>query len=250
MFLPFVGWRWIWLIAAGVALAMIPVIRRLLLVERTPAEASETEGTRGMNGRHWTRLEALHDPVLLLCLPAITAPSTFGTALFFHQVHLAQVKSWSHIEFVALFPIYTIAGLVSIFGFGIALDRFGALKMMRWYLPPFALALIILGGSTSLWGGALAFVFVGVMQGGQATVPAAFWAEAYGTRHLGAIKAMIMATTVLGSAIGPGLTGAIIDMGVDFNAQLPWIGGYILASAVLGLIGLSRAQKRMNAALS
>ena len=40
----------------------------------------------------------------------------------------------------------------------------------------------------------------------------AFWAEFYGTRHIGAIKAMAAALMVFGSAIGPGLTGALIDL--------------------------------------
>ncbi len=244
--LPFVGWRLIWWIAGGVALAMIPVIRRLLSVERTPAEMAEAGGETGMEGRHWTRLEVLRDPVFLLCLPAITAPGTFGTALFFHQVHLVGVKSWTHIEFVALFPLYTFSGLAAVFAFGIAVDRFGALRMMRWYLPPFAVSLVILGLTPGLWGAAVAFVLLGVMQGGQSAVPAPFWAEVYGTRHVGSIKAMVTAGMVLGSAIGPGLTGFIIDAGVGFDEQLPWIGAYVLASAALMLVALRHAQKKMD----
>ena len=65
-------------------------------------------------------------------------------------------------------------------------------------------------------------------QGGNATTGAAFWAEAYGTAHVGAIKALATALMVIGSAIGPALTGALIDAGVTFPEQMLGIAAYMV----------------------
>ncbi|MEM7213308.1 MAG: MFS transporter, partial [Pseudomonadota bacterium] len=57
--------------------------------------------------------------------------------------------------------------------------------------------------------------------------------ELYGTRHLGSIKAIASAFMVVGSAIGPGLTGLVIDLGIDFSGQT-----IAMALATVGLSAL------------
>jgi hypothetical protein len=41
----------------------------------------------------------------------------------------------------------------------------------------------------------------------------------YGTNHLGSVRAMATALMVLSTAIGPGITGVLIDWGVTFPEQ-------------------------------
>jgi MFS family permease len=47
----------------------------------------------------------------------------------------------------------------------------------------------------------------------------ALWAEIYGTVHIGAIRALVTSAFVFASAIGPGISGALIDMQIELNAQ-------------------------------
>jgi MFS family permease len=61
-------------------------------------------------------------------------------------------------------------------------------------------------------------VLMGASVGMHVTMMATFWAEIFGTRHLGAIRAMMAAVMVLGTALGPAITGALIDLGLDFPA--------------------------------
>ena len=63
--------------------------------------------------------------------------------------------------------------------------------------------------------------------GANATLPNAFWAEFFGTAHIGAIKSMAAAAMVLGSAVGPGLTGLLIDLGVAIERQFLAIAGLL-----------------------
>ncbi len=234
-------WRWLWVIAAGVTLLGIPILLRLLRQERTPQSLSSEYSATGMDGHHWTRKEAIFHPLFWFMAPALLGPSAFITAFFFHQVHLAGSKGWQHIELVALFPIFTSVSLLSMFAAGWALDRWGTARIMPFYQLPMAVGFGIVGLTSSIGGATLALMFLALTVGANSTLPSAFWAEFYGTRHIGAIKAMATAVMVLGSAIGPGLTGLLIDLGMPLDIQFLWIGGFFVLVCVLTRIGIARA---------
>ncbi|UUP19628.1 hypothetical protein [Nitratireductor thuwali] len=61
---------------------------------------------------------------------------------------------------------------------------------------------------------------LGVSSGFSNTLMGALWPEVYGTRFLGAVRAMTVAVMVFASAMGPGLTGYLIDLGVSFPLQV------------------------------
>lgn len=63
------------------------------------------------------------------------------------------------------------------------------------------------------------------------TLSGAMWPELYGTAHLGAIRSVVVATMVFASAAGPGLTGYLIDAGVDYDLQLAAMGLYAVVAA-------------------
>ncbi len=234
-------WRWLWVIAAGVTLLGIPILLRLLRQERTPQSLSSEYSATGMEDRHWTRKEAIFHPLFWFMAPALLGPSAFITAFFFHQVHLADTKGWQHIELVALFPIFTSVSLLSMFAAGWALDKWGTARIMPFYQLPMAVGFGIVGLTSSIGGATLALMFLALTVGANSTLPSAFWAEFYGTRHIGAIKAMATAVMVLGSAIGPGLTGVLIDLGMPLDIQFLWIGGFFVLVCVLTRIGIARA---------
>ena len=75
---------------------------------------------------------------------------------------------------------------------------------------------------------------MGLAGGGHNTLLNACWAEFFGTRHLGSIKSAVTALMVLGSAIGPGLSGWLIDKGVGFGDQmLGYAATFAIAAALL-----------------
>ena len=84
--------------------------------------------------------------------------------------------------------------------------------------------------------------FMSVSTGALMTLPNAFWAEFYGTRHIGSVKAMAAAVMVLGSALGPGITGLGIDAGIGIEAQYVIVAGYFLFTTAMMWIGIDRAR--------
>lgn len=236
--LTWLPWRSLWLVAAALALLAIPLLRALLQRDRAPVGAAEDTQLAGLGGRHWTRGEALRHPLFWACVPLILGPAAFLTALFFQQVHLAAAKGWSHVEFVALFPLYTGVAIAAMLGAGVLIDRVGTRVLLVLFQIPMIAGFLILSAAQSLALAALALALIAASHGINTTLPTAFWAEHYGTRHLGAIRALAVALMVLGTAIGPALSGVLIDAGIDFAAQMPAITAWLGASSLLAAAGL------------
>ncbi|WP_306044410.1 nitrate/nitrite transporter [Nioella sp. MMSF_3534] len=240
-----IDWHYLWMVAALFILLMLPVMQRLLRQERTPQSLAESDNALGMNGRHWTRKEMLRHPLFWFVLPSILGPSAFVTALFFQQVHLAEVKGWSHVGFVALFPVYTGVSTLFMLLAGWAIDRFGTKRLMPFYQIPIAISFVVMASAESLWGAALAFALMAMTTGANSTLPSAFWAEFYGTRHIGGIKSIATAAMVLGSAIGPAISGVLIDRGITFPEQMLGITMWFLLASGLIWFGVTTAARSL-----
>jgi MFS family permease len=116
---------------------------------------------------------------------------------------------------------------------GWLIDKFTARRLMRFYLFPMGIACLLLWLHSSPW---LAFIYMGLLgvsAGANSTVSGALWAEMYGTRHIGAIRAMQHALMVLSTAASPLLLGVLLDTGIDMRALAAAMGCYALLVAPL-----------------
>lgn len=233
-------WRSIWIIAACVALAGIPTLIWLLSQERTPRSMAASDETLGMEHRHWTRRETLGHGLFWLMVPALLGPSAFNTAFFFQQVHFAEIKGWQHIELVAFFPVFTLTGIAAMLATGWALDRFGTAKLLPWFQLPMVAAFLAFSGANSLPGIFFGLVLMGITAGANGPLVSAFWAEFYGTKHIGAIKSAAAAVMVLGSAIGPSITGTLIDLNIGLETQYIGVALYFVVVCIMVSVGMRR----------
>lgn len=241
-------WQAIWVAAGILVLLVFPVLLFLLSRERTPQSHAEEAEAVGMDNRHWTRVEVLKSPLFWMLIPMLLGPPAWGTALFFQQVHIAEVKGWPLVSYLSLIPVLTVVSVFVTLGSGLLIDRFGTGRLLQLYLLPSILGFAFLSMATTLVWAGFAFVIFGMSIGLQATIITAFWAEYYGTRHIGAIKATSASIMVLGSAIGPGVTGLLIDIGYDFPDQMLAISGYYIMAMILVWFAIERANRSLPVA--
>lgn len=239
-------WRSLWVLAGALVLFTLPLVLWLLSAERTPQSHAETSSAIGMDGRHWTRGDVITSPLFWLLMPMLLGPPAWGTALFFQQVHIADVKGFLLVEYLALLPLLTTVSVSFMLISGQLIDRFGSARLIQFYLIPYVLSFTIIGLSETLFGVGIGFVFFGIGMGIQATVPTAFWAEFFGTRHIGAIKAVSTSVMVFGSAIGPGISGMLIDLGYDFPDQMLLYAAYFVVAIAMVWLAVDKARPRLT----
>ena len=231
-------WQNLWVFAALFCFLMAPLIWILLKYERTPQSLSREVTTVGLYGKSWSRKQVITHPLFWFMLPALIGPSACVTSFFFQQVYFAEIKGWTHLQLVTLFPLYTLVAIVFNLVSGWALDKFGLARILPYYQIPMIFAFILFYYVSTQVGLALGLCFLAISSGANSTLPTAFWAQYYGTQFLGAIKALGTAIMVLGSAIGPGMTGYLIDLGFGIERQYFIFGLFFLFSTILMFIGI------------
>ncbi len=236
-------WRLPWLVAAALLLLIgFPSILKLLSVERVP-HSTETQAEATRTARDWTRGQVIRDPIFYLLLAGTLAPPFIGTIIFFQQGYLISLRGYDPLVFAAAFPV--MAATTVVFGLvcGHMVDRFGALRLLPFFLIPLAIASAAVGLITPVWGIYLFMFLLGISNGFTQTLLGALWPEVYGVANLGGIRAIIVSSMVLSTAVGPGLSGMLIDRGVALPTQMLWMAGW----CVLASFGLAAAARIVTA---
>jgi MFS family permease len=227
-----IGWRMSWgLFAALVMFLALPAIYLLMRIERLPQAADLPERRRA--ARHWTRREVLCDPLYWVMLVGTLAPGFIGTAIFFHQAYLLELRGWPPGAFASAFVLMACMTLTFALVSGWLIDRYGAFRLLPFFLLPLSLSCFSLAAIAEPVGIFVFMGLLGVSYGISSTLLGALWPEVYGTRHLGSVRSVTVAMMVFSSALGPGVTGWLIDRQVSYLLQLQVLGVYCLLAAMV-----------------
>lgn len=227
-----IGWRNVWIagifvILAGVAFALL--CRR----HGGPGTAIAPSDGRGEDLRQQTRL--WRDPRILFALPVILAPSFITTGFFFHQARLLEEKGWELGWWASWFVGYAIARAVSMALIGPVIDRFGASRLLPFFLAPLALATASLAFVQPSWGAPLYLVPTGISSGIGATLLTALWVELYGPERLAEVRSTVAAGNVIASGTAPTVMGNLIDWGMPLAIQASACLAFIVIASVLAM---------------
>lgn len=248
-----IGWRASWVVIAGVlALTLVPAVLWLLLghddrhrahVEaRRDAEVQERERAASVDpaqrhvGRSWRPREVLRDVRFYMLLPAVLSPAFIVTGVFFHQVQLITEKGWEKAWFAACFAGFAAAQLFSTLIVGELIDRFGSRIVFPFFLVPLAIGLGVLTFVDHAVAALLFLVFAGFTSGTVGPVVGALWAELYGVKFIGSIRAIAMALMVFSTAGSPVLMGVLIDQSVQVDAMA---GAFVIEAMAASLLALA-----------
>lgn len=240
------GWRDTWLVAAAFLLVIgLPIIYLLMRVERQP-RSGDGEPKR-QSARDWTRNEVLRDPLFWLTCLGVLAPGFIGTIIFFHQVYLVELRGWSLTTFAGYFVAMSAMTVTFSLISGHLIDRFTAIRMLPSFLLPLGLSCIVMASWEAQIAGLVFMLLLGVSYGFSSTLMGAIWPEIYGTRHLGAVRSIVIAILVFATSAGPGLTGYLIDFGVPYPSQIAVMGIYCFAVSALMYVVSHRIRVRNEA---
>lgn len=227
----YMTWRHTWLVATGgILLVALPAIYLLMRRERTPLGETSSDAA---TGRQWRREEVLADPLFWAVVVGIMIPPFTGTSIFFHQDYLIELNNWDPSVYYGAFSLMAATCVVFTLGAGLAIDRYGATRLLPIFFVPLGLACVVAGSFSDTEAAIVFMMLLGASYGISSALFGALWPEVYGTRHLGAVRSVVTAMMVFFTAAGPGLTGALIDWGVPFPVQLQVIGGWCFAVALL-----------------
>ncbi|MEP1442640.1 MAG: MFS transporter [Hyphomicrobiales bacterium] len=227
------GWRQSWLFAAAALLLLLPLVYGLMKQERAPQGALQTEDDIKQPAHSWTRGEVLKDVYFWLIMIVVLAAPFIGTTIYFHQIHLLEVKGWSANIFASSFFVMSISTVVCSLLFGVIIDRFSAVRILPIVLLPMGGASFLLA---SIDNQAIIFVFMamfGISYGASSTMLGTLWPEIYGTKYLGSVRSIVVALGVFASALGPGATGIMIDFGISLEFQLKVMAIYCLVASLI-----------------
>lgn len=226
-------WQWVWLIGSlSLLLLAAPLSWWLMQHERIPRQAirpaAETE-----QEHHWTRNEVARDPAYWIGLLFLLTPAFAGTSVIFHLMHVVDVKGWSATDLALGMSLMSLGNIIALLVSGVWVDHRGSVSLLGVFLVPFALSFAVLGLSTQVWGLFLFMFLLGATQGLFTTLLGSLYPALYGVRYLGAIRAQLMTAIVVATAVGPGLSGWLLDAGVSVNHLLLAVCAYALIGVVV-----------------
>lgn len=228
-----VGWQHSWqIVALTIPIVFLPAVWWLLRLEHPPEHLPKNNVTSG-DDQSVGRREMLLDYRFWLALPAVLAGPFIITGIFIHQGFILDQKNWSSMLFASCFVIYGFTHWFSSMLAGLLVDRWNAIRLLPYYLIPLCVGLF---ATAWLQGPLLAAVLMttlGLTIGSSATITGALWAEAYGTRHLGAIRSFITTLIVISTSLSPVLFGLLIDHGIKAAHLFELIGLYTFVSIML-----------------
>ncbi len=245
----YAGWRQSWFVLGLTAAFVVLPLLLLLIADHKRRHGAyldrlailDDDMRNNLGGpaqRHWTRSEMLRDPRFYGVVPVVLTPSFFNTGLMFHHQHIVIAKTWTLETWYLLLMAYAISSIIFSLIAGTLVDRHGAKALMPVFCLPIALGgLCLMAGSAEMWIAGILISF-GAASGMTGAVTAPYWAEVYGLRHLGSIKAVATAVMIFASALSPALYGWLFDAGVTVPAVGALNVGFALAACASAYLAL------------
>jgi len=213
-FLSFIEWRNIWIGIALITLFILPLFS-YYTVKDINITSREDNSNREENIfiKNWTRREVLFDLKFYTMLPSLLAPSAIITGFFVYQLFIVESKNWGIYVLPTAFMVYSITSVSTLFISGYLVDKYSSSKILPFLNLPLLFSLIVLTFLNHNYSAYILMFFIGVTNGLSNVLLSSLWAEIYGVKYLGSIRALSTSLMVLSTALGTAAFGTLIDLG-------------------------------------
>ncbi len=237
-------WQNIWLSISVLILFFLPFIS-FALIKNLNFDSREDVNDQNFvekEIKNWTRVEVLKDyRFYIVCLNMLAMP-WIATGVFVYQSYITESKEWGEFVIAQSFMAYSVLSVITLLGSGFLIDKFTSRKLLIFMNIPLLISMLVL---FYLDISISAFIFlglIGISNGLANVLGSSTWAEIYGVKYIGAIKALTTALMVFSTAFGTALFGLLIDKGftIEQIAVISFV--YIF----LSLIALFVVRNRLN----
>jgi predicted MFS family arabinose efflux permease len=233
--LTIIDWRNIWLTISILVVVVLPITSFLLVknIKLDSREASNIKDVEKKKIKQWKRNEVLKDyRFYIVCLSMLAMPS-IATGTFVYQSFIASSKDWGPYVIAQSFMAYSVLSVITLFLSGFLIDRFSSRKLLIYMNIPLFISTFVLYYFDSSISSFVFLGLIGISNGLANILGSATWAEIYGVKYIGSIKALTAALMVFSTAFGTALFGILIDNGFSIEQIALVSGSYILVAISL-----------------
>ena len=241
--LTFMEWRNIW-ISISFVILFLPIIS-YFLIKKIKLDSREIDSDKNKKKsmiKNWKRIEVIKDYRFYIVCANMLAMPWIATGIFVYQSFILSSKNWGPYVIAQSFMAYSVLSVITLFIAGFLIDKFSSRKLLIYMNLPFLLSLFLI---IVFDNPIISFLFlglIGISNGLANVLGSATWAEVYGVKHIGSIKALTTALMVFSTAFGTAVFGLLIDNGFSIEDISIISGTYIL----LALIALFFVRNKLN----
>ncbi len=242
--LTITDWRNIWVIISIITIVFLPLVS-YALVKNINFDSREITGKKEFNEKNikqWKRVEVIKDFRFYIICANMLAMPWIATGIFIYQSFILSSKDWGPYVIAQSFMAYSVLSVITLFISGFLIDKFTSRKLLIYMNIPLFMAVIVIFYFNNPISSFVFLGLIGISNGFANVLGSSTWAEIYGVKHIGSIKALTTALMVFSTAFGTALFGILIDRGFSIEQISIVAGIYIFIS----LISLFFIRKRLN----
>ena len=217
--LTITSWQNIWFFISILVLIILPTTSFVLIknLNFDSREELEEHEQKEKDIFQWKRIEVLKDyRFYIICLNMLAMP-WIATGVFVYQSFITESKDWGTFVIAQSFMVYSILSVLTLLISGFLIDKFTSRKLLIFMNIPLLLStLVLIFFNTPM----TSFIFlglIGISNGLANVLGSSTWAEIYGVKYIGSIKALSTALMVFSTAFGTALFGILIDQGYSIE---------------------------------
>ena len=183
--------------------------------------------------KQWKRVEVIKDyRFYIVCANMLAMPS-IATGSFIYQSFILSSKNWGPYIIAQSFMSYSILSVIALIFSGFLIDKFTSRKILIYMNIPLFFAAMVLYYFDNPFSSFVFFGLIGITNGLCNVLGSSTWAEIYGVKYIGSIKALTTALMVFATAFGTAVFGILIDGGFSIEQISLVSATYISISLIL-----------------
>ena len=237
------SWRTVWQGIAILVILFLPlVILSTIKSIRLDSREDEKTNLKKINIKNWKRKEVIKDYRFYIISLNMLAMPWIATGIFVYQSYITDSKLWSTYTIPKAFMVYSVTSIITLFSSGFLVDKFTSRKLIPLMNIPLLFAMTVLFFFQNEIYAYFFLGLIGVSNGLANVLGSSTWAEIYGVKYIGSIRALTVALMVFATAFGTALFGILIDYGFTIESIAFVSGAYIVISWILLIIFRNRLE--------